>query len=351
MDFKKFLAWEKATNDTIDVKRTYMKMADDVLAGLMLSQIVYWYLPADNGGSKLQVKKDGHFWIAKSHEEWHEEIFFSRSNVDTAYKKLLKKNLIIKSRYKFNGAPTVHIRLNIPVFLELLLQEVEMIEQCQTEQDQEFAAYLEAQSGTARTEGNEAEALGQLDLSESSKSICRNPTNPFAEIQQIHLRESSKSLTESTAKNLSKTTNKESFYLSQIEDDIVASACQYHLDRLTEPKVKVLNEVVKDYRGVIDDRILKLKIRDVMKSTVKKSFKGLLITALDNAVKETIQAEQQRKESEQSQGKGSKFVRVEELAESVRKAEEEQPVQKSPEEIAEQRRKLEEALKQYKKEA
>ena len=54
-DLHGFLTWEKTTWDTVDFKRIYVDMAGDRVAGLMLSQLVYWcLLPNKNGKSKLQ---------------------------------------------------------------------------------------------------------------------------------------------------------------------------------------------------------------------------------------------------------------------------------------------------------
>ena len=58
-DFDHFLLWEHASRDAIMVKRVYIDMAGDVIAGLMLSQIVYWHLPNDEGKTRLRVEVDG----------------------------------------------------------------------------------------------------------------------------------------------------------------------------------------------------------------------------------------------------------------------------------------------------
>jgi hypothetical protein len=52
-----FLAWEAASRDTIDFKKIYVDMADDLVAGLLLSQVVYWFLPDRNGNLKLRVRR------------------------------------------------------------------------------------------------------------------------------------------------------------------------------------------------------------------------------------------------------------------------------------------------------
>jgi hypothetical protein len=116
-DFNHFLLWEQASRDAIMVKRIYIDMAGDVLAGLMLSQIIYWHLPNDEGRSRLRVFKDGYWWLAKSHTEWWDECRLTVDQARRAVKILQEKNLIVTALKQFNGAPTVHIRLDQEAFL------------------------------------------------------------------------------------------------------------------------------------------------------------------------------------------------------------------------------------------
>jgi hypothetical protein len=113
-----FLAWEGTSPDTVDFKTTYVDMADDLVAGLMLSQIVYWHLPSKKDRrSKLRVRKDGHYWLAKARKDWRDEIGTSPKQVDRALKILEEKGIIVTALYKFNGAPTKHIRIDKEGFL------------------------------------------------------------------------------------------------------------------------------------------------------------------------------------------------------------------------------------------
>jgi hypothetical protein len=113
-----FLRWEGGSRDTVDFKKIYVDMADDSVTGLLLSQIVYWYLPSKKDGrSKLRVYKDGHYWIAKARKEWRDEIGISPKQVDRALKILEEKGIIVTALYKFNGAPTKHIRIDKGGFL------------------------------------------------------------------------------------------------------------------------------------------------------------------------------------------------------------------------------------------
>lgn len=117
---KEFYFWEKSSKDIIDVKRIYIDIADDLVAGILLSQIIYWNLPNDKGQTKLKVEKDGKLWLAKSRQEWWEEIRISPKQFDNAIKKLECKNIVETKLFKFNGAPTKHISLNEKVILQLI---------------------------------------------------------------------------------------------------------------------------------------------------------------------------------------------------------------------------------------
>ena len=71
--FEQFLLWERASRDTLEVKRTYIDMAGDLVAGVVLSQIVYWHLPSREGKARLQVEREGVLWLAKSRTDWWDE--------------------------------------------------------------------------------------------------------------------------------------------------------------------------------------------------------------------------------------------------------------------------------------
>ena len=62
--FEQFLLWERASRDTLEVKRLYIDMASDLVAGVVLSQIVYWHLPSRDGQARLQVEREGKLWLA-----------------------------------------------------------------------------------------------------------------------------------------------------------------------------------------------------------------------------------------------------------------------------------------------
>lgn len=95
-----FLKWESSAV-CVDFKPAYVDMAGgNVLAGLLLSQIVFWHLPT----SQAQfVMHNGKAWLAKSHRDWYRECRLSRQNVRTALKCLSKHGLIDYCTLKNQG--------------------------------------------------------------------------------------------------------------------------------------------------------------------------------------------------------------------------------------------------------
>ena len=110
-DFDRFLLWERASRDTLDVKRVYIDMAGDLVAGIVLSQIVYWHLPGRDGRPRLRVLRDGQHWLAKARTEWYSECRVSPKQADRALALLEARGLIEVRVFRFDGSPTKHVRL------------------------------------------------------------------------------------------------------------------------------------------------------------------------------------------------------------------------------------------------
>ena len=115
-----FQDWERKTKDTKDFKLTYVDVANsDLIAGLMLSEIVFWYLPSRNVESKLRVFKKGHYWIAASRTEWWDRCRLTPSQVDRAIKVLVGQGILVKDHFLFGGKRILAVRLVTERFLEL----------------------------------------------------------------------------------------------------------------------------------------------------------------------------------------------------------------------------------------
>lgn len=117
-DWHTFVQWELASRETIDFKMIYVDVAGgDILAGLLLSQIIFWNLPGKDGRSKLRVQKENKqkenkFWLARKHCDWYQEIRMSEDQVRRALGVLKELNFVEVSAFRFNGERITHIALN-----------------------------------------------------------------------------------------------------------------------------------------------------------------------------------------------------------------------------------------------
>ena len=123
--FEEFLRWEEVDQDAIKVKRIYIDIAGDLVAGILLSQIIYWHLPSKRDGqTKLRVKKDGKLWLAKGRDDWWDECRITPRQFDRAIGILVDKGIVEKERFRFGGSPTIHIRLVPEVVMQYIENEI-----------------------------------------------------------------------------------------------------------------------------------------------------------------------------------------------------------------------------------
>jgi hypothetical protein len=109
---KQVIIQEAADNRVVRFKLVYVDMAKgDVLAGLLLSQIMYWHSLSKSGELRLKVYKDGHYWIAKEQDEWWEETRLTRRQAQRCIEVLASLNLIETRSFRFKGLKTSHIRI------------------------------------------------------------------------------------------------------------------------------------------------------------------------------------------------------------------------------------------------
>lgn len=118
MDKNKFLKREKYSRDAIDFKKVYVDISGDLIAWLMLSQILYRHLPKENWQSKLRVVKEWVERLAKSDKDWYDEVRITPAQARRARWILQKKWLIISKNFKFNWTPTTHVRVNWDCLIE-----------------------------------------------------------------------------------------------------------------------------------------------------------------------------------------------------------------------------------------
>lgn len=106
--------WRKVENE-YEMRKNYtshcmIDICDDLIAGMMLSQILYWFTPNESGQSKIRIHKEGTEWLAKHYDDWYDEIRITVRQAKRGLGILKEKGFVIVKTMKFSGIPTIHIR-------------------------------------------------------------------------------------------------------------------------------------------------------------------------------------------------------------------------------------------------
>jgi hypothetical protein len=101
-------------------RREYVEIAGGLAAASLLSQIVYWHLPSEDGRYKLRVFRDGNWWVAKTRKQWKDECCLSDWQYRKALESLVAKGLVIERVMLFAGLTTTHVRLVHSRYEELM---------------------------------------------------------------------------------------------------------------------------------------------------------------------------------------------------------------------------------------
>lgn len=107
------LMLEQYADDGFFVRRNLIRVCGDLVAGILLSQIMYWFKNKDDGKSKLRVMKEGRLWLARNRNDWKDELFITPKQYDRAIKILTDKKFVEVKLFKFNAVPTPHIYLDV----------------------------------------------------------------------------------------------------------------------------------------------------------------------------------------------------------------------------------------------
>ncbi len=111
-------AWQQVGKSAYSPDLT--RITGTVTAGILLSQILYWFGPTKSGNTKLRVIKQDLFWLAKSREEWQAETGLSFKQIKSAQDRLVELGIIEVALHRFDGYTHNHIRINQDVLLDLL---------------------------------------------------------------------------------------------------------------------------------------------------------------------------------------------------------------------------------------
>lgn len=190
--FERFLRWEQASRESIDFKTIYVDMTSDLIAGLLLSQIVYWRLPDKKrkAKTKLRIERDGHVWLAKGYGDWWEEIRITEKQARRALEILEVRGLVSKAIYKFAGAPTTHIRINEEAFSdawEAALNERDRVNQADLPQRADGFA-LEGRSDLPQGAEPRNCPGGQIHNIDHSSETTRTQTTTAADAADSQIR-------------------------------------------------------------------------------------------------------------------------------------------------------------------
>ncbi len=174
-----FLRWEQASRDTIDVKRCYIDLAGDLVSGVLLSQIIFWFLPSDKG-SKLRVEHEGLMWLAKHRADWWAECRITPKQFDRAIRALADRGLVFHKRFRFGGSPTVHVWLNWPAVAEgvnsiLTFGEIASVPSGQLELDERDRTITETTSETTSETTDNDDRPAELGEFEQNLGVMLTP--------------------------------------------------------------------------------------------------------------------------------------------------------------------------------
>lgn len=111
---KGWLASEAANHDKIEVKRIYIDLNEgNLYDGVIFSQIMYWHgVSRETGKPRMSIERDGNLWLVKGYGDWWEECRIIEPTARAAINRIANRGLIVKKLWKFNGAPTLHIRMD-----------------------------------------------------------------------------------------------------------------------------------------------------------------------------------------------------------------------------------------------
>ena len=150
----------------------YIDISEDLVAGTLLSQIMYWFSDDKSGNRKVKVYKEGYYWLAKGRNDWVNEIRISPKQYDNAIKKLRDKGLVETKLYKFNAVPTTHIR---PVY-EKINREIKAWKENLVK---EISGFNQTSNSDLPKGENGILLNGKMDIDQTVNSITETTNNDY----------------------------------------------------------------------------------------------------------------------------------------------------------------------------
>jgi hypothetical protein len=160
------------------VHHAYVDITNDLVAGALLGQVLYWFGAGKDGKTRARIVKDGHYWIAKTRADWWNEIRISPKQYDRAAKILKDKGYIEVKTFKFAGNPTTHIRI-VPEAINAALEawKIEQVKTiCPDGKQPEDSGYSPSVHIEVTKAAEPPAPSVQNDMPESGESITETPT-------------------------------------------------------------------------------------------------------------------------------------------------------------------------------
>lgn len=108
--------------ETIALRKVFIDLTEDLIAGLLLSQIFYWHGENTEGKTRISYQRDGKTWLVKQRGEWWEEIRITEKQYDRASKILQERGLIEVKVWRspfYDGNKAIHLRLTDNFYISI----------------------------------------------------------------------------------------------------------------------------------------------------------------------------------------------------------------------------------------
>ena len=111
---KAFVEGARTNQVGVFISETFVGINDGNLHdAILFAQIMYWHMPSlETGKTRLRVKNDGEYWVAKNHKDWLPECFIKERSVRNIIPRLLGRKLIYYKLSGFAGSKMPYIRVN-----------------------------------------------------------------------------------------------------------------------------------------------------------------------------------------------------------------------------------------------
>lgn len=167
---------EAQYRDVVLIRNVWTKILKNATDSIIFNQILYWSTEGKNGKSKLRVHNEGSYWIAKTYQEWSDELYLPHGTIKDGMNRLRKIGLIKTDTFLFNGNRTTHIRINWEVYEKLLKEDFEQnFPEEFRDADQEEKA-IEVPASAEKPKKHKSEAI-QFTNEDFEKAVAAWNTN------------------------------------------------------------------------------------------------------------------------------------------------------------------------------